>query len=251
MALFKDMLSSGESLFKNELALDYSFLPKILPHREQQQRHIVACIKPLMSEKNGKNLFIYGAPGIGKTAAMRFVLNELEEETEDVIPVYINCWQKNTTFKIIVDICEQLGYKLTHNKRTEELFEVVKNILNKKAAVFAFDEVDKLEDFDFLYAILEEIYKKSVLLVTNYKDWMDDLDDRVKSRLMSESLEFKPYNPTETRDVLKQRMGYAFVPGIWENDAFDLIVKKTFESEDIRTGLHMMRESGNIAEDKS
>lgn len=251
MALFKDILHSDESLFKNELALDYSFLPKILPHREQQQRYIATCVKPLMDGKNGKNLFIYGAPGIGKTAAMRFVLNELEEETEDVIPIYINCWQKNTTFKIIVDICEQLGYKLTHNKRTEELFEIVKNMLNKKSAVFTFDEVDKLEDFDFLYSILEEIYKKSVFLVTNYSDWLEDLDDRLKSRLMAEALEFKPYSLDETKDVLMQRMEYAFVPDVFDNDAFELIVKKTAEAEDMRVGLHLLRESGNIAENKS
>jgi len=251
MTLFKDMLSSEESLFKNELALDYSFLPKLLPHREQQQKYIAACVKPLLMGKNGKNLFIYGAPGIGKTAALRFVINELEEETEEVIPIYINCWQKNTTFKIMAEICEQLGYKLTHNKRTEELFDIVKNILNKKAAVFAFDEADKLEDLDFLYAILEEIYKKSVFLVTNYEDWFEEIDSRVKSRLMSESLEFKPYNPSETRDILKQRSDYAFVPNIWETDAFNLIVKKTAEVEDIRTGLYIMREAGNIAENKS
>ena len=163
MAMFKDILGADESLFKNELALDYSFLPKLLPHREAQQRHVANCIKPLLMSKNGKNLFIYGAPGIGKTAAIRNVLKELEDESEEVTPIYINCWQKNTTFKILVEICNLLGYKLTHNKRTEELFEVVKGLLNKKAAVFAFDEADKLEDLDFLYAILEEVYRKSVL----------------------------------------------------------------------------------------
>jgi len=251
MTLFKDMLGANESLFKNEIALDYSFLPKILPHREKQQRYIAEIIKPLLSGKNGKNLFIYGAPGIGKTAAMRFVLNEVEEETDEVVPVYINCWQKNTTFKIVAEICDQLGYRLTHNKRTEELFAVIKNMLNKKAAVFAFDEVDKLEEIDFLYDILEEIYKKSILLVTNDKAWLDDLDDRVKSRLLPETLEFEPYNLEETKDVLKQRVQYAFVPSVWDDNAFELIVKKTAEAQDIRLGLHLMRESGNIAEDKS
>lgn len=251
MALFKDILHSDESLFKNELALDYSFLPKILPHREQQQRYMATIIKPLLNGKNGKNLFIYGAPGIGKTAAIRFVINELEEETEEIYPIYINCWQKNTTFKIIVDICEQLGYKFTHNKRTEELFDIIKNMANKKAVVFAFDEVDKLEDVDFLYSILEEIYKKSVLLITNDKEWLSDLDDRVKSRLLAETLEFKPYNLSETRDVLRQRMNYAFFPNIWSEDAFDLIANKTAEVQDIRTGLHLMRETANIAENKS
>lgn len=251
MALFKDMLGSDESLFRNEVALDYSFLPKLLPHRESQQRYIAACIKPLLMGKNGKNVFVFGAPGIGKTAAIRHVINELEDETEEVLPIYINCWQKNTTFKIIVDICEQLGYKLTHNKRTEELFEIIKAIANKKAVVFAFDEVDKLEEYGFLYSILEEIYRKSIILITNYSGWFDDLDDRVKSRLMSESLEFRPYNLEETRDILKQRMDYAFVPGVWEKDAFELVVKRTADAEDIRTGLYLMREAANTAEDKS
>jgi archaeal cell division control protein 6 len=251
MALFKDMLSSEESLFKNELALDYSFLPKLLPHREQQQRYLAACIKPLMVEKNGKNVFVYGAPGIGKTAALKFVLKELEEETDEVVPIYVNCWQKNTTFKIVVEMCNIIGYKLTHNKRTEELFEIIKGILNKKAAVFVFDEVDKLEDIDFLYSILEEVYRKSIFLITNFSDWFEDLDERVKSRLMSESLEFRPYSLSETRDILRQRSNYAFAPNIWDEDAFDLIAKKTSGVEDIRTGLHLMREAGNIAEDIS
>src|SRR3989338_836065 len=105
MALFKDILHSDESLFKNELALDYSFLPKILPHREEQQGYIATIIKPLLEGRNGKNLFIFGAPGIGKTAAMRQVINELEEETDNVAPIYINCWQKNTTFKILTEMC--------------------------------------------------------------------------------------------------------------------------------------------------
>ena len=251
MALFKDILHSDESLFKNEIALDYSFLPKILPHREEQQRYIASIIKPLLSSRNGKNLFVYGAPGIGKTAAIRFVINELEEETEEVYSIYINCWQKNTTFKIIVDICEQLGYRLTHNKRTEELFEVVKNMVNKKAAVFAFDEVDKLEEVDFLYSLLEDIYKKSIVLITNDKEWLSDLDDRIKSRLLPETLEFKPYSISETRDVLRQRMDYAFFPNIWEENAFELIVSKTSEVKDMRIGLHLMRESSSIAESRA
>lgn len=251
MSIMKDMLGSDESLFKNEIALDYSFIPKLIPYRETQQRYIASCIKPLFQQRNGKNLLIYGQPGVGKTVACKHLFKELEEESEDIIPVYINCWQKNTTFKIIVEICYILGYKLTHNKKTEELFNVVKNILNKKSVVFCFDEIDKIEDFDFLYMILEEIYRKTILLITNHKSWFDDLDDRIKSRLMSEALEFKPYNLKETKGILKQRMEYAFVEGVWENNSFDFVVAKTAELEDIRAGLYLIRESANIAENLS
>ena len=182
--LFKDILGSSETLFKNDVALDYSFVPKIVPYREKEQRIIAGCIKPLFQEKSGKNVFIYGQPGVGKTVALRKVLEELQDETDGIIPLYINCWQRNTTYKIIAEICELMDFKFIQNKKTEELFKLIKQALNKKSVVFVFDEVDKLEDLDFLYMILEEIYRKTIILITNYKNWMIDLDERIKSRLL-------------------------------------------------------------------
>lgn len=249
--LFDDMLKSGESLFKNIDALDFEFLPKLLPYRENQQQYVARCIKPLLLGRNGKNLFIHGAPGIGKTAAIRWVFRDLEEQTDEVAPIYINCWQKNTTYKIVIEMCYLLGYKFTQNKKTEELFKIVKGILNKKAVVFAFDEIDKVEDFDFLYSILEEIYKKTILLITNYKEKLDELDERIKSRLLPEVLEFQQYNRDETKGILKDRTKYAFVGGVWEKDALDVISEKTSDLKDIRTGLYLMRVAGTNAEDDS
>ena len=251
MAVFKDILSSDESLFKNEIALDYSFIPKLIPYREAQQKYVANCIKPLFQQRSGRNIFIHGKPGVGKTVACKHIFNELEETTEDIIPLYINCWQKNTTYKIILEICNILGYKFTLNKSTEDLFEVIKQMLNKKSAVFCFDEIDKLQDFDFMYTILEEIYRKSIILITNYKGYIDELDHRIKSRLTAELLEFKPYNFNETRGILKQRKDHAFVPGVWGDEAFELIAKKAAELEDVRVGLYLMRESGLAAENQS
>ena len=249
--LFKNILGSSETLFKNDVALDYSFQPKLVPYREKEQKLVANCIKPLFQEKNGKNVFIFGQPGIGKTVACRHILKELEDETEEIIPIYINCWQRNTTYKIIIEICDLMDFKFVQNKKTEELFRWVKQALNKKSAVFVFDEVDKLEDLDFLYMILEEIYRKTTILITNYKEWLVDLDDRIKSRLMPEIIEFKPYNYEETKGILQQRMDSAFYTNVWNENAFELIVKKTASVQDIRTGLYIMKEAGHIAEDKS
>ena len=251
MPLFNDMLGADESLFKNEIALDYDFLPKMLPYREEQQKQIAYCIKPLMQGRIGKNLFIYGAPGIGKTAAIKSVLRELEEETDEVVSLYINCWQKNTTFKILYEICDMLDLKFIQNKRTDELWKMIKLILNKKPVVFAFDEIDKVEDYDFLYMILEEIYNKSVFIITNYGSWLDGLDSRIKSWLAAGLIEFKPYSQKETYVILKERAGYALVPGVLEDDALNLIAKKGYEMEDMRVALHLMRMSTEEAEKQS
>ncbi|MFW6230931.1 MAG: Cdc6/Cdc18 family protein [Nanoarchaeota archaeon] len=251
MGIFKDMLGSDQSLFKNTVALDYDYIPKLVPYREKEQKTIASCIKPLFMDANGRNVLLYGPPGVGKTVATKHILKELEEETDDIIPIFINCWQKNSSYKVLVEICEQMDYVLTHNKKTDELFGIVRNIVNKKSAVFVFDEADKLEDLDVLYFILEEIFKKTIILITNHKEVVLGFDDRIKSRLMPQSLEFRQYNEIETRGIMKERLGYAFVPGVWEDDAFEKAVKKTNDISDIRSGLFVLKEAGHAAEDAS
>jgi len=250
MGVFKDMLGSGETLFKNNLALDYDFIPKMIPFREQEQKAIVSAVMPLMQGRNGRNMFVYGLPGIGKTLAAKAVLNEIEDETEEILPIYVNCWNRNTTFKIFTEICEQLGYPLTQNKRTEELFKIIKERLNRNSAVFVFDEVDKAEDLDFLYMITEEIYKSSVILLTNYKEWMITLEMRIKSRLMPESLEFRPYSLEEVKKILDERSNIAFYDSAIGKDEIDIVAQKTFASKDLRTGLFLLRESATFAEQR-
>lgn len=250
MGLFDDVLESGQNLIKNEYALDYEFLPKILPFREQEQRYLADCIKPLFQERNGRNLLIHGAPGIGKTAACRAVLRDLEEQTDEVNVVFINCWHQNTTYKVMVEAAEQLGFKFTQNKNTTDLVKVVSRLASN-GTVFVFDEIDKAEDFDFLYSILEQVHKKCVFLITNYKSWLLELDERIKSRLMPELVEFKEYTAKETSDILKDRMTYAFPPGVWEDSAFSEVAKRSAEARDIRTGLFIMKQTVLEAERKA
>lgn len=233
------------------VALDYDYMPKLMPYREQEQFKIAACIKPLFSERNGKNVFVYGKPGIGKTLAIKNILAELEEETDDIIPLYVNCWQKNTTYKVLLDLCELLEYRFTQNKKTEELFKIVRDMVNKKSVVFVFDEVDKVEELDVLYTLVEQIYRKSIILITNFSSWMENLDVRVKSRLMPELIQFRAYTADETKGILEQRMKYAFQPDAWGAAAFAKVVERTAKLQDIRSGLYLMRESGNAAEDRA
>src|SRR3989338_4985111 len=251
MSLFKEMLRSGESLFRDTVVLDYDFQPKILKYRENEQLRFAAAIRPLLEGHNGRNVFVYGPPGIGKTTACRHVLKELEEETDEIVPLYVNCWKENTTFKVFIKLCEDLGYKFIQNKKTSELFQLIQQKLNKKAVVFIFDEIDKLEDLDFLYTLLEDIYRKSIFLITNYRDSYSELDERIRSRLAPEFLCFRSYSEAEISGILSERRNYAFSQQSWDEEAFKEIVEKCAEAKDIRAGLYLMKEAGNIAEEKN
>lgn len=253
MSLFKNMLRAGESLFRDTIVLDYDFQPKILKYREMEQKRFAIAIRPLLDGHTGRNLFVDGVPGIGKTTACKNVLRELEEETDAIQTFYINCWKENTTYKIFAKICDELGFKFIQNKKTSELFDLIKAQVNKQgqSAVFVFDEIDKLEDTDFLYTILEDVYRKTIILITNYRDTFGDLDERIRSRLSPEFVTFRAYKESEIKGILLERRKYAFVQDCWDEEAFDELSQKCTETGDVRIGLYLMREAGNIAEEKS
>ena len=251
MGLFDDVLSGNQSLIRHEEALDYEYMPKILRFRENEQQYLATAIKPLFSNRSGRNLLIYGAPGIGKTLAVKHVLNELEDETDDVQTVFINCWKQNTSYKVFVEVCEQLGYRFTQNKKTTELQKVALQLLNKKPSVIVFDEIDKAEDEDFIYVLIEGVFHKSLFLITNYKSWLVELDERIRSRLMAELQEFKEYSPSETQGILQERVDVGFVPDCFDDMALSEVFAKTSSIKDIRSGLFLLKNSGLNAEDRS
>jgi|SRR3989344_1317192 len=249
--LFEDASKSQESLFLNEIALDPNFTPPLIEYRENHQKYIADCIKPLFMKRNGKNLIIHGAPGIGKTLAAKYVLKELQEETDDVYIAYINCWKSPTAYKVVLELCELLDYKFTHNKTTEELLKKITAILNKKSVVLCFDEVDKLESTDIIYNLLEDLYRKTIILIVNDKSWLIKLDSRIRSRLMPETLEFNHYNKSEMFGILKKRTEFAFIPNTCSQEALEIVSQKAFESGDVRLGIYLLKESGLIAESES
>ena len=251
MGLYDKILKDGESLIKDEIPLDYDYIPKPIKYRESQQQEIAYSIKPLFNGRDGGNLFIHGSPGVGKTLAIKYLFREIEDETSNIIPIYINCWKKDTSHRIVLEICKQIGYKWTHNKGTDELLKSILEILNKKSTVICLDEIDKAKDTDVIYNLCEDLNKKTIIMITNYKDWIADLDDRIRSRLVPQTLEFEPYNSSETSGILKERSKYAFVPGIFDDEAFDLIAKKTWELKDIRSGLFLLKKSADVAERKA
>lgn len=249
MALFDDMLKEGESLFKDESVLDFDYLPKLLPYRENQQAYIAECIKPLAQGRQGKSLLICGSPGIGKTSCVRFVFNELEEATDDTRPIFINCWKKQTTNAILAEIVARLGGIGSQFKNNEELWEqVYKGLSRFKGIVIALDEIDKAKEYDFLYQIVENIKKFTLLMITNEKDFLANMDSRIRSRLVVEELDFPAYKRSEVAGILEERKKAAFVLGVWSKEAFDLVVDKCYSKGDMRIGMVLMREAGREAE---
>ncbi len=241
------LLMQGETLFSFIDSLDPDFVPRVLPHREGQQEAIADCIRPLINGYRGRHVLVTGKAGIGKTATVQRMLADLREESA-VASVFVNCWKKNSSFRILSEACHQLGYQFTHNLGTDEVLYKIKKLVGDKGIVFALDEVDKAQDDDFLYYLAEEIPRLVLVMITNDRTWFSRVDQRIRSRIIPEEIEFPPYSLEEMRDILALRRDYAFYDGTWSEDAFEMVVKKAHAAKDVRLGILLLRESGLEAE---
>jgi len=233
-------LESDETIFSNIDSLSPDFVPKLLPYRENEQKEIANALKPLVEGRLGRNLFIYGKAGIGKTHAVKRVLADFGEF--DLPSVFINCWICPESGAIIESIEKQLGII------GEPSIERIKNRLGGSAIVFAFDEIDQATELNFLYTILEEINRRGVILISNKPEFIATLDERIRSRLQPQTIEFRNYKPEEIKGILKERRKYAFYEETWSKEAIKLLEEKTIEKADIRFGLILMRSAGLNAE---
>src|SRR2546425_6987871 len=90
-------------IFKNEEVLYPEYLPDVLPHREEQVKLLARNLTPASEGRKPQNTFVYGTPGIGKTAATKYVFREFESYS-GIKTVYINCWDFKTSLAILSQI---------------------------------------------------------------------------------------------------------------------------------------------------
>jgi len=248
---FFDVLGNEESIFRNEEVLDVDFLPNKLPGRENEINEIVYNIKPLFQQRKAINLFIFGNPGLGKTACIKFIFNKIEEESNEVRAFYVNCWENTTSYAIMNEISRIAGIPFPKKGVAFEFIinEMKRKLTNLNGYVFAFDEVDKVEKTDFLYTLFENFNRNACfILITNHRDFLLKIEPRIKSRLQLNTLEFKPYTIAQIEAILRERIKFAFAPNTISEEAIKLCVEKTNESKDIRTGLFILFNAGKIAE---
>jgi len=248
MNIFFDEENDG--LILNENSLTYSYIPQKILYRDEEQSVIANSVKPLLHGRKPLNLLIHGKPGLGKTLCASFLMRQLEDYTNSVKPVMINCWEKNTEYSILMEIAKRLGCFFLQGKSCEEIFdEIFKKVNNINGLCIVFDEIDKAKEYGFLYRFLDKLEQKCCLiLITNYKDFLFDLEPRIISRLSINELEFRPYTKEEVKGIIQERVRTAFGNAVFEKATLLKIVNETFKSEDIRTGLFLLLNSAKNAE---
>lgn len=247
-------------IFKDERFLYPEFVPEKLPHRDAEIDSLVFSIKPVTEGKKPQNSIVLGKSGTGKTAAVKYVLKELEEFSDRAKSIYLNCFEFNTRHGILTEISNFLGEPTPRRGiATDEAY--TRLIIALKHASFTpiiiLDEVDQLANaneasklfYDLLRIVEHEKQRLGLVLISNDFSFSSKLDSRVKSSLAHQTILFEPYEPRQLKDILKERAQYAFHSTALGNESINVAAAHAAKlGGDARIAIDCLLRAGRLAE---
>jgi len=251
---------SENSIFKNEEILNPEYLPELLPHREHQIERIANNLTPASRGRKPQNMFIFGKPGVGKTASLKFVFRRFEEYSDRIKTIYINTWDYNTVHAILTKLVVELGFFVQRRgtSKDEVLERLIEALKKSKSIIICLDEVDQLikRDEKALYDLLRlNQYVDNpigLVMISNYRNIFINVEPRIKSSLDVEDIEFKRYTLPEMKDILMERCRHAFRPGVLEEGVILLCSNHAVQrGGDVRLGLECLRKAARICENEN
>ncbi len=266
---YKDYLK-GPTIFKKREALEPSFIPNELPHRDYEIEKIAAITACALKGDVPPNLLCYGMTGTGKTATIRYISQKLAQHCKGHTPwwVYINCNVVSTPYRILAHIYNTISQKekipptgLPKDIIFKKLLGLLDIRINNCICFLVLDEIDiligKKGGNEILYDLTRlnenlDYCRTSLIGISNKLKFIDYLDSRVNSSLGEEEpIVFHPYNANQLADILKQRAEIAFPDGVIEDGVIKLCAGLAAkEHGDARKALQLLRKAGEIAERK-
>lgn len=258
----------GPKLFKKREALEPSFIPNELPHRNSEIEKIAGITACALKGDVPPNFLCYGMTGTGKTATIRYISQKLAQHCSTKPPwwVYINCTVVSTPYRILAHIYNTIVGKeqipstgLPKDVILKKLLGLLDQYIKDSICFLVLDEIDILMEKkggnEILYNLTRlnenlDHCRTSVIGISNKLKFMEFLDARVSSSLAREEpIVFHPYDANQLYDILKLRAEIAFQEGVIDNGVIKLCAGLAAkEHGDARKALQLLRKAGEIAE---
>jgi len=260
----KDMLMSDETLFRDEQVFNPNYLPDSLLFRDRELQSLVALMKPGLRGGKPHNTLVIGPPGTGKTTTIHFLFEEIENVSDKMVTVHINCKLSNTKFSVMSDIHKRIfGYRPPDTGVPyKNIYEKVMTSLERKdqSLLVALDDIDFLFEQkyanDIMYDILRayEQYPKvktGVVAILSKEDFREVLATKLYSIFMPQEVSFPPYSMQEAYEILRARSQAGFFPNVISDELVEQVAEYTTRHGDLRVGISLLSSSGLIAESKA
>lgn len=240
--------SEAKKIIRNRDVLNEEYLPPEIQSRDSQIRELQLCLEPSIRGHKPIHTFIFGPSGTGKTLIAKSLLKELKERS--INGDYINCWEHQSLYSIVDKIIEDFRILQAEKVSTVLKIERFEKFLNDKPFVLILDNIDRLEpkDIDFSLYNLCDLRKTGLVCIGYSMDFLQKLEDRVKSRLNPRIIECPAYSRKELFHILKERAEHGLEKHNWD----DRILKKIvgLANGDARMAIQTLRNAANYAENE-
>lgn len=258
----------GDPIFRDESVLRDTYRPDELIGRDVELTDYQDAMRPVFNNAPPLNILIYGQAGVGKTAATRLVLDQIETDEAkfddlDVHSVMLNCKSCRSSYQVAIDLVNKFRSKEDEIPSTgypsgrvyNMLWEHI-NDLEATHCLIVLDEIDSIgSDDDILYElprandnghVMEPLI--GVIGISNDFTFRDNLSGRVKDSLCEEELHFPPYDADQLGDILEYRTEQAFHDGVLDDDVIPLAAAfAASESGSARQALKLVYKAGKLA----
>ncbi|KAA1065666.1 Origin recognition complex, subunit 1 [Puccinia graminis f. sp. tritici] len=244
--------------------LHVSSTPSWLPCREEEFAELEAALTESIEEASGACLYISGVPGTGKTATVHSVISSLQNKARngELSPFKffeingMKVTEPSQTFILFWEfIAQNLVDPNSPHKRTSAR-EALKNLENyfnspepdRETCVLLVDELDQLVTrkqeviYNFFNWPNQAHSRLIVIAVANKMDLPEtELNGKIRSRLGSNRIQFKPYNHHQLMEILEMRLE-ELKDGVFVKDAIQWVSKKISSlTGDVRKALDLCR----------
>ncbi|MGC8647565.1 MAG: Cdc6/Cdc18 family protein [Candidatus Micrarchaeia archaeon] len=260
MMSLDDMLKESK-IFSNREVLSPHYIPKKLIFRDKEIENIERALAPSLKGERGRNLFIYGKTGTGKTTCTLYVIEEIKNIPNTRAKIsYVNCRIYNTRYRVLNKIISD--HLPTYAKRgygAVDLYEKLTGWIEEdsKILVVVLDEIDMIKDLDDLIYTLTRINSDikaggvTMVGISNKVTFKEDLDPRSLSTLYENELVFSQYYANELYEIIKDRASEGFKPNAIDDDILHYIAATAAkEGGDARIALKILTSAGELAEQK-
>lgn len=231
--------------------------PTAMPERASELDAIHSAIEPAARGECPRNLFIYGKPGQGKTAAVRLKQEQFEEFARgqglDVNIVYLECNSANKSYHVLTTALKKLK-DLEHKPRGQTIDTLYSNLfdyMNEHGGTYIYilDEIDRIKDdqdgdLNILYKLprvyssgeLDDDVACSVIGISNDRRFKSELSPRIKDALYEAEIDFKPYTQDQLESILYRRAskGLHNTELVYEDDTVVGVESETVTEKVIR-----------------
>lgn len=261
------LFESGHHIFANKDLLKIGHVPEAdrIVGRDEEISKLAKRLNGAVHGYSPENVMIYGKTGTGKSLVSNHVCQRAKnaaQEGVDIGTAYIDCAEDNTETQAISSLAAKLNDEPTTDitvphtgLSTSKYYKLLWQALDAQfnSAIIILDEIDLMADDNVLMKLsrAEEAGKIDcsigVIAISNKIQYVDNLNERVKSSFQHKELFFKPYDANQLRDIMYNRED-AFRDGVLSDDAIPLSAAfAAQEHGDARKAIDIIRHAGEVA----